>query len=163
MATSDTRWMPEGRHPVNVGSSLGRALKARKLKGSEPATAKRSNLPDRDFYSFRCSSLFLILSIGPTLILFTDKFKPPSVDMTKSGTIEVKRGGDSSSVTVEYPGAQVRGISAKLTSHRSLSIIGWREASIYGIRGCGKRVGVRSHLRRRDRRTCNMLYLSTSC
>ncbi|KIK07655.1 hypothetical protein K443DRAFT_673233 [Laccaria amethystina LaAM-08-1] len=88
MATSDTRWMPEGRHPVNVGSSLGRALKARKLKGSEPATAKRSNLPDRDFYSFRY------------------KFKPPSVDMTKPGTIEVKRGGDSSSVTVEYPGSQ---------------------------------------------------------
>ena len=162
MATSDTRWMPEGRHPVNVGSSLGRALKARKLKGSEPATAKRSNLPDRDFYSFRCSSFFLVLSIGRTMTLFTDKFKPPSVDMTKPGTIEVKR-GDSTSVTVEYPGSQVRGISAKLDTHRSFSVIGWREASVFGIRGCGKRVGVRSHLRRRDRRTFDMLYLSTSC
>jgi len=163
MATSDTRWMPEGRHPVNVGSSLGRALKARKLKGSEPAKAKRSNLPDRDFYSFRCSSFFLVLSIGRTLTLFIDKFKPPSVDMTKPGTIEVKRGGDSTSVTVEYPGSQVRDISSKLNAHRSFFIIGWREASVSGIRGCGKRVGVRPHLRRRDRRTSNMLCLSTSC
>jgi hypothetical protein len=48
---TDNSWMPaSGRHSVDIGSSLGRALKAR--KGAPPA--KRANLPDRDFYSFRC-------------------------------------------------------------------------------------------------------------
>ena len=50
--SNDASWMPStGRHPVAVGSSLGRALKARK---GAPA-AKRATLPDRDFYSFRCA------------------------------------------------------------------------------------------------------------
>ena len=51
MASAETQWMPTGRHRVSVGSSLARALKAR--KGAAPS--KRSNLPDRDFYSFRCT------------------------------------------------------------------------------------------------------------
>ena len=55
MATANISWMPaSGRHQIAVGSSLGRALKAR--KGAPPT--KKANLPDRDFYSFRCSSTF---------------------------------------------------------------------------------------------------------
>jgi neural Wiskott-Aldrich syndrome protein len=61
MATTDNSWMPAGgRHPVGVGSSLGRALKAR--KGAPPT--KKANLPDRDFYSFRCSSHFILTRMG---------------------------------------------------------------------------------------------------
>lgn len=54
MASEESSWMPlTGRHPVALGSSLTRALKARK---GAPA-AKRAALFDKDFYSFRCSSL----------------------------------------------------------------------------------------------------------
>jgi neural Wiskott-Aldrich syndrome protein len=56
-SSSSVSWTPApGRHAVNIGPSLGKALKARKLKASPAATAttKRSNLPERDFYSFRC-------------------------------------------------------------------------------------------------------------
>lgn len=54
MASVDAHWMPvTGRHKVNIGTSLGRALKAR--KGIAPPK-RASNLPDRDFYSFRCTS-----------------------------------------------------------------------------------------------------------
>jgi len=82
---TDNSWMPaSGRHPVGIGSSLGRALKAR--KGAPPA--KRANLPDRDFYSFRYN------------------FKPESIDSSKPGTIDIKRGRDSTSVTVERSSAQ---------------------------------------------------------
>jgi len=42
-----------GRHRVDIGTSLGRALKAR--KGIAPPK-RATNLPDRDFYSFRCTS-----------------------------------------------------------------------------------------------------------
>ena len=54
MTSTDTSWFPaSGRHAVSVGPSLGRALKAR--RGIAPsAKAKRANLPDREFYSFRC-------------------------------------------------------------------------------------------------------------
>jgi hypothetical protein len=47
-------WMPPpGNHPVAVGASLSKALRARK----GVAAPKRSNhLPDRDFYSIRCPS-----------------------------------------------------------------------------------------------------------
>ncbi|KAH7888098.1 RNA polymerase II transcription elongation factor-domain-containing protein [Phlebopus sp. FC_14] len=85
MASADTQWMPvTGRHKVDIGSSLGRALKARK----GVAASKRSNLPDRDFYSFRYN------------------FKPESIDPAKHGSIEVKRGKDTTSVTVERPSTQ---------------------------------------------------------
>ncbi|KAI0952024.1 hypothetical protein AcV7_007953 [Taiwanofungus camphoratus] len=82
---ASTSWMPaSGRHSVSIGSSLGRALKARK-SGSAP---KATKIPDRDFYSFRYN------------------FKPESVDSTKPGTIEVRRGKDTTSVTVERASAQ---------------------------------------------------------
>lgn len=85
MATTDTQWMPTtGRHSVAIGTSLRRALKAR--KGVAPP--KRSNLPDKDFYSFRYN------------------FKPESIESSRSGTIEVKRGKDLTSVTLERPSTQ---------------------------------------------------------
>ncbi|KAF8556269.1 hypothetical protein OG21DRAFT_1495648 [Imleria badia] len=88
MAPADARWMPvSGRHKVNIGPSLGRALKAR--KGIAPPK-RASNLPDRDFYSFRYN------------------FKPESIDPDKPGTIEVKRTKESTSVTVERPSSQAR-------------------------------------------------------
>ena len=56
MASADAQWMPvTGRHKVDIGTSLGRALKAR--RGIAPPK-RASNLPDRDFYSFRCMSGF---------------------------------------------------------------------------------------------------------
>lgn len=76
--------MPAGRHKVNIGPSLARALKAR--KGVAPS--KRSNLPDRDLYSFRYN------------------FKPESIDPDKPGSVEVKRGKDSTSITLERPSTQ---------------------------------------------------------
>lgn len=85
MATTDTQWMPTtGRHAVAIGTSLRRALKAR--KGVAPP--KRSNLPDKDFYSFRYN------------------FKPESIEPSRSGTIEVKRGKDSTNITLERPSIQ---------------------------------------------------------
>ncbi|KAL4259152.1 EAF family protein [Pleurotus pulmonarius] len=86
MASANNSRMPTtGRHRVDIGSSLGRALKARK-GGAAPA--KRSNLPSRDFYSFRYA------------------FKPPSVDNTKPGTAEMTAGKESTSVMVEHPSTQ---------------------------------------------------------
>ncbi|KAG8218308.1 RNA polymerase II transcription elongation factor-domain-containing protein [Butyriboletus roseoflavus] len=88
MAGLDAQWMPvTGRHKVNIGTSLGRALKAR--KGIAPPK-RASNLPDRDFYSFRYN------------------FKPESIDPDKPGSIEVKRTKESTSVTVERPSSQTR-------------------------------------------------------
>ncbi|KAF9500183.1 hypothetical protein BDN71DRAFT_1586122 [Pleurotus eryngii] len=86
MASAINSRMPTtGRHRVDIGSSLGRALKARK-GGAAPT--KRSNLPSRDFYSFRYT------------------FKPPSVDNTKPGTAEMMAGKESTSVMVEHPSTQ---------------------------------------------------------
>jgi len=76
---------PLGRHTVNIGSSLGRALKARK---GGPAPAK-NKLPEKDFYSFRYN------------------FKPESVDTTKPGTMELKKGKEATSVIVERANTQV--------------------------------------------------------
>ncbi|KAF5346926.1 hypothetical protein D9758_010139 [Tetrapyrgos nigripes] len=86
MASSSSSWTPlPGRHKVNIGSSLSRALKAR--KGSAPT--KRNNLPDRDFHSVRYP------------------FKPTSIDSTKPGSLDVKRGSDGSNVvTLEHPTTQ---------------------------------------------------------
>jgi hypothetical protein len=104
MATADMSWMPtSGRHAVNIGTSLARALKAK--KGAP--VAKRSTLPDRDFYSFRCADCFID---GESSIIhydLTDNFKPESIDSTKPGFIEVKRGKDSTSVVIERPSTQV--------------------------------------------------------
>ncbi|KAK0490472.1 RNA polymerase II transcription elongation factor-domain-containing protein, partial [Armillaria novae-zelandiae] len=78
--------LPHGRHDVTIGTSLSRLLRQRK---GNPAPAKRSNMPDRDFYSLRYN------------------FKPSSVDTTKSGTLEVRKNqGDSATVTVEHPSTQ---------------------------------------------------------
>ncbi|KAK7471216.1 hypothetical protein VKT23_002625 [Stygiomarasmius scandens] len=83
MASTSSSWTPlPGRHKVNVGSSLNRALRAR--KGSAPPP-KRNNLPERDFYSVRYA------------------FKPSSIDSTKPGSLEVKRGNDGNNITVEHP------------------------------------------------------------
>ncbi|KAG1739850.1 RNA polymerase II transcription elongation factor-domain-containing protein [Suillus paluster] len=85
MATADTQWMPTtGRHQVTMGTSLRRALRARK----GVAQPKRSNIPDKDFYSFRYN------------------FKPESIEPSRSGTVEVKRGKDSTSVILERPSTQ---------------------------------------------------------
>ncbi|KAJ3571189.1 hypothetical protein NP233_g3919 [Leucocoprinus birnbaumii] len=88
MATTSTSWMPtQGRVPVKVGTSLNRALKARKQGGTPPAAAPK-RLPDRDFYSFRYN------------------FKPPAIDSSKSGTIEVKKGKEKTQVVVEHSSSQ---------------------------------------------------------
>ncbi|KAI0079722.1 hypothetical protein K474DRAFT_558789 [Panus rudis PR-1116 ss-1] len=80
MASSSKASMPPGRYSVDVGLSLGRALKAR--KGGQ--SSKSSRLPERDFYSFRYN------------------FVPESVDPTKPGNIEIHRGKDSiTKVSVE--------------------------------------------------------------
>lgn len=85
MASTAVQWVPApGRHKVAVGTSLGRALKAR--KGVAPP--KRSNLPDRDFYSFRYN------------------FTPESIDPDRPGSVEVKRGKESTSITLERPSTQ---------------------------------------------------------
>jgi len=42
---------PPGRHSVQIGQSLTRALKVRR---GEPAHQKSSKIPDKEFYSFRC-------------------------------------------------------------------------------------------------------------
>ncbi|KDQ65014.1 hypothetical protein JAAARDRAFT_28677 [Jaapia argillacea MUCL 33604] len=81
----DISWMPAtGRHQVEIGSSLGRALKAR--KGTSIGAAKR--IPDRNFHSCRYN------------------FKPESIDPSKTGSIEVKKGKDNTSVTVERASTQ---------------------------------------------------------
>ena len=124
-------WMPaHGRHRVNIGTSLGRALKAR--KGAAAAT-KRNNLPDRDFYSFRCRFLLppLLVSLLKAFVI-SDNFKPPSIDSTKPGTIDIKRGKDSTSVSVELSSSQVSVVAAfwSLISHfqhrsvRATSLLG---------------------------------------
>ncbi|ESK93107.1 ell-associated factor 1 [Moniliophthora roreri MCA 2997] len=89
---STSQWTPApGRHKVNIGSSLGRALKARKNGGP---SQKRSNLPDRDFYSLRYN------------------FKPSSIDSSKSGSIQVKKNKDAThnSIIVEHPVSQTNDV-----------------------------------------------------
>ncbi|KAH9950083.1 RNA polymerase II transcription elongation factor-domain-containing protein [Amylocystis lapponica] len=81
---STNSWMPlSGRHSVTIGTSLGRTLKARR-----GGPAPKNKLPDRDFYSFRYN------------------FKPESVDSTKAGTIEAKKGKDTTNVSVERASTQ---------------------------------------------------------
>ncbi|KAJ7283299.1 RNA polymerase II transcription elongation factor-domain-containing protein [Mycena rebaudengoi] len=76
-----------GRQQVQIGPSLNKALKAR--KGGPPPQVKRTGPPEKDFYSFRYN------------------FKPPSIDPTKPGTIDLSRSSkDSTSLTVEHPSSQ---------------------------------------------------------
>ncbi|TFK43080.1 RNA polymerase II transcription elongation factor-domain-containing protein [Crucibulum laeve] len=83
MASNSNSWMPaQGRHAVTVGSSLTRALKARKSQGSAPPTKAKH---DRDFYSFRYN------------------FKPGTIDSSKPGTIQVRESGEHREVLVEQP------------------------------------------------------------
>lgn len=108
-SATDTSWYPTlGRHAVSVGPSLGRALKARKGV-APPAKAKRANLPDREFYSFRCewnSNLPDLLN-GIHSYGRVDNFQPDSIDSSRPGTIDMKRGSGSTSITVERPSTQV--------------------------------------------------------
>ncbi|KAJ7229111.1 RNA polymerase II transcription elongation factor-domain-containing protein [Mycena pura] len=83
---SSSSWIPQGTHEVVIGPSLHKALKAR--KGGPPPQAKRVGPPERDFYSFHYN------------------FKPPSLDNTKPGTIELTRGKDATTVIVEHPSSQ---------------------------------------------------------
>ncbi|KAJ3509090.1 hypothetical protein NLJ89_g5401 [Agrocybe chaxingu] len=84
--TASSAWMPsKGRHSVNIGPSLGRAIKARKLKDSPAPTTKKISRPERDFYAFRFN------------------FKPSSIDNTKPASIEIKKGTENSQVVAEYP------------------------------------------------------------
>ncbi|EIM88544.1 uncharacterized protein STEHIDRAFT_130457 [Stereum hirsutum FP-91666 SS1] len=82
-STSNSTWVPTGRHKVQVGTSLGKALKAR--KGAVPP--KRSNLPERQFYSFRSN------------------FKPESIDSTRPGTIQVQK-NDTTNDVQQFEGEQ---------------------------------------------------------
>ncbi|KAF9464260.1 hypothetical protein BDZ94DRAFT_504128 [Collybia nuda] len=74
MASSTTSWMPPvGKYPVAVGSSLGRALKARNNKGvPPPAPPGKRGIPTKDYFSFRYN------------------FQPPSTDSNKQGNIEMR-------------------------------------------------------------------------
>ncbi|KAI0347018.1 hypothetical protein BDW22DRAFT_488080 [Trametopsis cervina] len=77
-------WMPTaGRYTAKVGKSLSRVIKTRK---GEPL--QKSKFPEPDFYSLRYN------------------FIPPSVDSAKPGTIEVRKGKDVTSVTVERANSQ---------------------------------------------------------
>ncbi|KAL4241367.1 EAF family protein [Abortiporus biennis] len=78
---SNSSMPTEGRLPVDIGSSLSRALKAR--RGPVPKARV-----EREFYTFRYNMI------------------PQSVDTTKPGTVEVQKGKDSTSVTVERASVQ---------------------------------------------------------
>ena len=101
---------PNGRYKVSVGSSLRRAIKARAGNNVSGTPPKRNNLPDRDFYSFRCRYRATSLWVGLCILTVRglDNFIPESVDQTKPGSIEVKKGEDNTGVIVEHVGVQVR-------------------------------------------------------
>lgn len=105
-ATASNSWIPPaGRFDVQVGASLGRALRTRK-SGPPP---KNNKLPDRDFYSFRCKWPTDTSVVEISLMLScADNFIPESVDTAKPGTIEVKKSSETTAVTVERASTQVR-------------------------------------------------------
>ena len=108
MASSTVAWMPSrGRHQINIGPSLGRAIKARKLKGSPAPTTKRSNLPERDFYAFRCTIEDFSPLQGRSLLPPLDNFKPGAIDSTKPASIEVKKTLENTQITAEFPSKEV--------------------------------------------------------
>ncbi|KAM5532728.1 hypothetical protein V8D89_013620 [Ganoderma adspersum] len=86
---ADNSWMPSGRHQVHLGASLARTLKARQSANGPTKSTKPK--AEREFYSFRYN------------------FKPESIDVTRSGTIETRRPkeeGGPSTVTVVRPSQQ---------------------------------------------------------
>ncbi|KAI0334851.1 hypothetical protein GY45DRAFT_1431340 [Cubamyces sp. BRFM 1775] len=95
-STASNAWMPAGRYDVNIGSSLARALKARK---GGPVKNGKAKL-DREFYSIRYN------------------FKPESVDSTKPGTIEVNKPKD------EGGPAQVHIVRPSTQSENGVHFIG---------------------------------------
>jgi hypothetical protein len=106
--TESSRWMPApGRYTVNIGTSLARALKVRKGGATAP---KRSTLPDRNFYSFRCKLTYNQATITMLIVACNhlDNFKPESIDPTKPGSINVRQGKEANTITVERPSSQVR-------------------------------------------------------
>jgi hypothetical protein len=106
MATASS-WMPAaGRHNVSIGSSLSKALKARK---GQPPTQRSKALPERDFYALRCAH-HILPHLWIFTISFTDNHKPASIDATKPGTLEVNQGREVKSVRVERPTVNVRPI-----------------------------------------------------
>ncbi|KAK7061307.1 EAF domain-containing protein [Favolaschia claudopus] len=82
----DNSWIPHGTHEIQIGPTLNKALKAR--NGGPPPPVKRTGPPEKDFYCFRYNR------------------KPPSLDTTKPGTIELTRGKDTTNVVVEHPSSQ---------------------------------------------------------
>ena len=116
MATASSSWMPAaGRHNVSIGSSLSKALKARK---GQPPTQRNKALPERDFYALRCACHIFppLLCPAPRSLCIikhlrsprADNHKPPSIDPTKPGTLEVNPGREVTSVRVERPTVNVR-------------------------------------------------------
>lgn len=97
-----TAWVPPpGRHTVQIGQSLNRALKARR---GEP-THTKSKIPDKEYYSFRCESPSTRRSSATCgdqcAGCCADNFKPGGVDATKPGSIEVRKGQENTNVVVE--------------------------------------------------------------
>ncbi|TFK28708.1 hypothetical protein FA15DRAFT_508754 [Coprinopsis marcescibilis] len=93
---STTSWMPApGRYTVDVGQSLGRALKAQAVSKSSnasssapspaPAMGKPKKTPDRDFYALKYNH------------------KPQSIDANKPGMIQFTQSGSGVNVLVEHP------------------------------------------------------------
>jgi len=48
-----------------------------------------------------------LLRIQPSLNLLSDNFKPPSIDSTKTGTMELKKGKEKTQFIVEHSSSQV--------------------------------------------------------
>ena len=110
MAASDLSWVPfSGRRTVTLGASLKRALRSR--KGGPPP---KKAVPTIDFFSLRCKCICVVYALvdvaGLISFLHSDNFQPQSIDPSKPGTIEVKKGKGSTGVTVERACTQVRGL-----------------------------------------------------
>lgn len=102
--TPDFSWLPvSGRHSVTVGPSLGRALKSR--KGGPPP--KNNKVPNVDFFSLRCAYLLHVSAVSRETYTLSDGFQPESIDVSKPGTIEVKRPNEPNGIHVERACAQV--------------------------------------------------------
>ncbi|KAG6855476.1 hypothetical protein H0H87_002316 [Tephrocybe sp. NHM501043] len=93
---SDSWVPPKGKRSVAPGSSLTRALLARK-SGRLPGKGPRHI---REFYSFRCE--YRVTSRFSMAKDVTDNFKPPSVDSEERGKVTV----EGNNVTVERPSTQ---------------------------------------------------------
>ena len=146
---ADNSWMPSipDSHPLVLGGSLRRAIKARSGPVAPPKVA-------RDFFSFRCgdtASLSRHLSLHTVVLVVEDNFLPESSASTLAGTVEVKK-GDSNNVTVEHPSTHVRRleIAANLNAHFSWT--GGRSSCLHGFSAAGQGEGVCFAMGRRNRR-----------